>query len=149
MSRNRWSFVFPSVRNKSRNDINHKIDGASVTRMLNIRDIFELIVDCFDNKPLSKHELTGYVFTELFNRHSIVGITLCDFERKKLSSLIYDDMKFESEKPPHAGFTSSPNALKDLVSRDSDVLTHGNRTGVNELCSLIKSYSSLQIRAKR
>jgi hypothetical protein len=50
-------FVLMAVGNKPSNQMNDKIDRTAMARMLDLRDILELIDNGLDNRPFAQQEL--------------------------------------------------------------------------------------------
>lgn len=66
-----WFFVLMAVGNEPGDHMHHKIDGATMARMLDLRNILELIDDGLDNGPFAHqqliremHEMVLHVFTQ-------------------------------------------------------------------------------------
>jgi hypothetical protein len=52
-----WFFVLMAVGKKPGNQMNDKIGGTTMTRMLDLRNILELVNDGLDNRSLAQQEL--------------------------------------------------------------------------------------------
>ena len=52
-----WFFVLMAVGNEPSNQMNDKIDRTAMARMLDLRDILELIDNGLDNRPFAQQEL--------------------------------------------------------------------------------------------
>jgi hypothetical protein len=64
-------FVLMAVGKKPSDQMHHKIDGTAMTRVLDLRDILELIDNRLDNRPFTQqefirkvHELIFHVFAQ-------------------------------------------------------------------------------------
>lgn len=51
---NRGFLGLVAISNQSAQDIDQAIDGRAVTRMLNLRNVFQLIDDAFDDGTLAQ-----------------------------------------------------------------------------------------------
>jgi len=60
------------VRQQCGQDIDHGVDDATVAGVLDLLDVFELIVDVFDNGTFALQELVG-------QRHQCIVHVLADF----------------------------------------------------------------------
>ncbi|GAC1467016.1 MAG: hypothetical protein PVS3B3_07160 [Ktedonobacteraceae bacterium] len=54
-----WLFVLVTVGKKPSNEMDDKIGWAAVTRMLNLRDILELVDDRVNDGPFTEQQLIG------------------------------------------------------------------------------------------
>jgi len=48
-----------AVGNQPSDQVNQEVDGAAMTRMLDLRDVFELIGDGLDDGAFAKQEFVG------------------------------------------------------------------------------------------
>lgn len=51
-----WLLRLVCVTGKGRHQIHHEIRDATVAGVFDLRNVFELIVDCFNQRPLSEHQ---------------------------------------------------------------------------------------------
>ena len=52
-----WAFSLPSVGDQPSDQVDECVDGASVSGVLNLEDVFELIIDGFNQGPLPDKDL--------------------------------------------------------------------------------------------
>ncbi|GHO62818.1 hypothetical protein KSC_017100 [Ktedonobacter sp. SOSP1-52] len=62
-----WFFVLMAVGNEPGNQMNHKIGGTTMTRMLDLRNILELVDNGLDNRPFAQQELVRQMHEPVFH----------------------------------------------------------------------------------
>lgn len=55
-----------AIRYQASEQVDDEVDRASMARMLNLRDVFELVKDAFDDRTFPEQELVG-------ERYQLVG----------------------------------------------------------------------------
>ncbi len=50
-----------TIRNQACDQVNQEVDGTTMARMLDLRDVFELISDGLDDGSFAQEELVGPV----------------------------------------------------------------------------------------
>src|SRR5215467_449723 len=66
-------FVLMAVGKKASHQVNHKIGRAAVTRMLNLRNVLELVNDGFNNSSFAEQELVRKVHETIFHVFAQLG----------------------------------------------------------------------------
>ena len=93
----------------------------------------------FFEKALRDVSLVGHEFSEDFLRKllvfqwgTIICIGWCQLPLDDFSSIVDNDVQFETEEPPHCPFAACGKSPKGFVSSRSLVVTHPNGGGVND-----------------
>jgi len=67
-----WLFILVGIGDEAGYQVNHKIGNASVAGMFDLRDIFQLIIDGFDNRAFpqqnfihERHQAIAHIFLQL------------------------------------------------------------------------------------
>jgi len=78
-------FVLMAVSNETSDQMNNKIRRAAVTRMLNLRNILELINDGLDDRSFAQQQLVGMVHEMVLHVFAQSGDEVESLLKKQLS----------------------------------------------------------------
>ena len=56
-----WTFFMPSEGNQPSDQVDECVDGASMSGVLNLADVFELVIDGFNQGPLPEKDFVHQV----------------------------------------------------------------------------------------
>src|SRR3954471_4924706 len=70
-------------------------------------------------------ELAGQVPGDRIQHGAVCGVAGGDLHGHDLALVVDDEVQLEAEKPPHAGLAARGQALEDLVTVDTAIVTDG------------------------
>ena len=55
------------ISDQARNEIDEEVKGAAMARMLNLRNVLELVIDSFDDGTLTQEQFVGHEHQLVFH----------------------------------------------------------------------------------
>ena len=102
--------------------------------MFDLADVFELVVDRFNQGPFSQEDLVDegkqlglHVLAELGDEFDPLGSQRLEELLGDVATVADDQVQLESEEPSHRGLPSPGDALEDLVGVDAGVVADPQR----------------------
>lgn len=123
--------------------------------MLNLRDVFQFVVDGLNDVSFPQIDLDSGQFSEYhfhkvlhLQRSSVVHVSRGESKVENLPPLLVDDqVQLEAEEPPHGALASHGDSFEHFVAVDTAVVAHAQRGRVNETHACAFTQTVIGIRA--
>ena len=88
-----------AVGNQPCDQVDQEVDGATMARMLDLRDVFELISDGLDDGSFSEKEFAHQAFRQLGNGMPIIDVARGEAKGQELALIVDNQVQLEAEEP--------------------------------------------------